>query len=334
MKLVTKALPFVVAAAGFFGVATSGMAQDLKVAIPATPPIWAGMVAHVADQEGFYKKYGFNDVLIQAFPIGPQATGAAGRGEFHIGIGPTSPASVAISNAKMPVVGIAGQNNSDWLIGSTNADKVTCKSIEGETAAVDRRGGIRFIQLAGLLRTCGLNPGNVGQLIEVRSAVDQELISGRATFGVLHADDVPVIESTGVKVHTVAIMADIQPNAHYVMHFANTAALAKDRDFYVRVTAAHIEAFRFMNDPANVERVAAIGGPETGRARNFAIDAVKFYQSVNYFPVNDNGLDRKKVEASIAVQKRVGNIEGVPVKYDDMVDLSIYADALKLVDGK
>ncbi|MCZ6604943.1 MAG: hypothetical protein O7A03_07340, partial [Alphaproteobacteria bacterium] len=167
--------------------------------------------------------------------------------------------------------------------------------------------------------------------IEVSSRVDQALISGQATFGTLHADDVPVIEAEGVKVHTAAIMAELQPNAHYVMHFVNTVELAENRDLYVRATAAHIEAFQFMADPANVNRVAAIGGPETGRAQNFAQDAVRFYQSVGYFPLDDNGLDRTKVEATIAVQKRVKNIEGEPVTYDEMVDLTVFEDALALV---
>ena len=333
MRTITKALPFVAAAAGLFGVATTAVGQDLSVAIPATPPIWAGMVAHVADQEGFYAKYGINDVKIQAFRIGPDATAAAGAGQFDIGIGPTSPGSVAISNAGLPIVGIAGQNSSDWLIGSVDGTKTTCESAEGETFAIDRRGGIRFIQMAGFLRTCGLNPGKV-TFIEVASRVDQALISGQATFGTLHADDVPVIEAEGVAVHTAAIMAEIQPNAHYVMHFVNSDTLAEKRDLLVRATAAHIEAFRYMRDPANVNRVAAIGGPETGRAQNFAQDAVRFYQEVGFFPLDDNGLDRTKVEASIAVQKRVGNIEGEPVTYDDMVDLTLFEDALALVNSQ
>ncbi|MCZ6763434.1 MAG: ABC transporter substrate-binding protein, partial [Alphaproteobacteria bacterium] len=249
MKFTSKTLPALAVAIGLYGIAGSATAQDLSVAIPATPPIWAGMVAHVADQEGFYAKYGINSVKIQPFPIGPDATAAAGARQFDIGIGPTAPAATAISNAGLPVVGIAGQNNSDWLIGSTDAGKTTCESAEGEIFAVDRRGGIRFIQMAGFLRSCGLNPGKV-TFIEVSSRVDQALISGQATFGTLHADDVPVIEAEGVKVHTAAIMAELQPNAHYVMHFVNTDELAENRDLYVRATAAHIEAFQFMADPA------------------------------------------------------------------------------------
>jgi hypothetical protein len=44
-----------------------------------------------------------------------------------------------------------------------------------------------------------------------------------------------------------------------------------------------------------------------------------------------NGLAKKNVEAILAVQKKVGNIKGAPAKYEDLVDLSIYEAALKLV---
>lgn len=334
MKLTAKTLPIIAAAVGIFGVASTAVAESLTVAIPGNPPIWAGMVAHVADQEGFYAKYGFDDVTIQAFPVGPQATAAAGTGEFDIGIGPTAPASVAISNAGLQVTGIAGQDFTDWMIASTDGSKTTCEAVEGETVAVDRRGGIRFIQLAGLLRTCGLNPGSV-TLLEVSSRVSQSLISGDATFGVLHAaDDIPTIEAQGVEVHNVATMTDINPNAHYVMHFVNSDELAANRAKYVNATAAHIEAFRFLSDPANLARIVEITAPENGLAPAISAEAVEFYQDLNYFPQDHNGLLQTSVEATIATQKRVGNIENDPVTYADMVDLSIYEEALAKVDGQ
>lgn len=334
MRFTCKTLPMLAATVGLLGfVAAPAVAEELTIAVPGNPPIWAGMVAYVAEEEGIYAKYGFDDVTIQAFPIGPEATSAAGRGEFHIGIGPTSPASVAISNAGLPVTGIAGQDFTDWMVASTDGSKTACEDIEGETVAVDRRGGIRFIQLAGLLRSCGLNPGQVN-LLEVSSRVSQSLISGDATFGVLHAaDDIPTIEAEGVEVHNVVTMTDLNPNAHYVMHFANSDALAANRDFYVNVTAAHIEAFRFLSDPANIDRIVEITVPANGLAPAIAAEAIAFYQGQNYFPQDHNGLRRESVESSIAVQKRVGNIEGEPVTYEGMVDLSIYVDALALVDG-
>ena len=330
----TKTLSAVAVALGLAGFAASpASADDLTVAIPGNPPIWAGMVAHVALQQGLYAKYGFDNVTIQAFPIGPQATAAAGTKEFDIGIGPTAPAATAISNAGLPVTGIAGQDFTDWMIASTDGGAKNCEDLEGQTVAVDRRGGIRFIQLAGLLRTCGLNPGSV-TLLEVSSRVSQSLISGDAVYGVLHAaDDIPTVRAQGVEIHTVAIMNELNPNAHYVMHFVNNETLAADRDKFVRATAAHIEAFRFMSNPANVDRIVEITAPENGLAPAIAEEALFYYQGLSYFPQNHNGLKRSSVEATIATQKRVGNIENDPVTYDDMTDLSIYQDATALVDG-
>jgi ABC-type nitrate/sulfonate/bicarbonate transport system substrate-binding protein len=330
----TKTFAAAAVALGLSGLAAApALSQDLSVAIPGNPPIWAGMVAHVALEQGIYAKYGFNDVKIQALPVGPQATAAAGQKEFDIGIGPTSPAAVAISNAGLPVTGIAGQNFTDWMIASTDGSTTDCEDLEGQSVAVDRRGGIRFIQLATLLRTCGLTPGDVS-LLEVSSRVKSALIAGDATFGVLHAaDDIPAIRKEGVDVHTVVIMNDINPKDHYVMHFVNNDNLAADRDKYVRATAAHIEAFRFMSDPANNGRIVEIVVPQNGLDPDVALEALFYYQGINYFPQNHNGMDQDRVQTRIAVQKRVGNIENDPVTYDDMTDVSIYEEALALVGG-
>ena len=61
--------------------------------------------------------------------------------------------------------------------------------------------------------------------------------------------------------------------------------------------------------------------------------ALKYYQDIDYFPQNHNGMKRKSVESSIARQKKVGNIKKEPVSYEAMTDLGIYQAALKLVDG-
>ena len=57
---------------------------------------------------------------------------------------------------------------------------------------------------------------------------------------------------------------------------------------------------------------------------------------MRFWPVNSAGLSQKNVEAVVEVQKRVGGIrpESTPVTYDRMVNLSLYDEAVKLVQSK
>jgi hypothetical protein len=58
--------------------------------------------------------------------------------------------------------------------------------------------------------------------------------------------------------------------------------------------------------------------------------AIQQYVKMEFWP-HGNGLKKENVEAILAAQKRVGNIKGEPAKYEQVVDLSIYEAALKLV---
>ena len=57
---------------------------------------------------------------------------------------------------------------------------------------------------------------------------------------------------------------------------------------------------------------------------------------IDYWPVDDDGLDRKRLESLIAVMKKTGGIKAdkEPVKYDRLVDQSVWRDAKAMVDAK
>jgi hypothetical protein len=100
----------------------------------------------------------------------------------------------------------------------------------------------------------------------------------------------------------------------------------------VRVVAALIEAARFMDDRKNADRVAAAAAP-TGHNAQIAKAALKQFNEMGFWAINDDGMDQQKLEAVGQLMLRTGAITAgkQPVSYDRLVDKTIWQDAAKLV---
>jgi ABC-type nitrate/sulfonate/bicarbonate transport system substrate-binding protein len=156
------------------------------------------------------------------------------------------------------------------------------------------------------------------------------MISAQIPYGVLHIDDVPIIEREAKKkVVSIVDINDVAKVNHYLALVASKKTIAEKRGDLVKIVAAFIEAERFMRDPKNIDAVAKAAEP-TGRSMDDAKWAVGQYVKMEFWP-HGHGLKKENVDSIIATQKRVGNIKGEPVKYEEVTNLSIYEEALKLV---
>ncbi|HEX6006741.1 MAG TPA: ABC transporter substrate-binding protein, partial [Burkholderiales bacterium] len=285
----------------------SGVAQQkYTFGIPGIPPVFGGTIALVAEKEGFFKKRGV-DVTVRAFETGAAASRAVASGEIAVALSPTPLIVNQISNTDVKLVGIWGMEHPDWLIGATdpNAD---CASMKGQAVGVDSLGGARSIALRTMLVGCKMKIEEVQQ-VPLSSNVGTAMVAGQLKFGVLHIDDIPVIEAEMKKpLKTVITQKDVRPVDHYLLLVANQDQLAKNRDAYVRMVAALIDAERFMRNPANVEKVAKYAEP-TGRTGKIAAQALKAYVEMEFWPKDKDGLDAKKLEMVAAIQKKVGNLK-------------------------
>ena len=145
-------------------------------------------------------------------------------------------------------------------MGSTDPN-ATCESLKGAPIGVDSVGGARSIALKTLLLGgCKMKIEDVQQ-VALSSNVGPAMIAGQLKFGVLHIDDVPVIEDETKKpLKHVVTQQMAKPLDHYLMLVANTDELKKNRDGYVRLVAGLIEAERFMRDPRDEGGEAAKQG--------------------------------------------------------------------------
>ncbi len=309
-------------------------AQKITIGVPGIPAIFGDTIAFVADKQGFFKKRGV-DVTVRQFETGAFASRAVVSGEIEASLTPTPLVVSQVSNADVPLVGIWGMEHPDWLIGATDQGG-SCDGIRGQPVGVDSVGGARSIALKTMLiGGCKMNIEDVQQ-VALGSNVGTAMIAGQLKYGVLHIDDVPVIEKeTRQPLKTVVLQKTSRPVDHYLLLVVRKDKLAQNRDAFVRMLAALVDAERFMRDPANAAKVAEYAAP-TGRTPEFATKSLKAYLDMEFWPHEKDGLTRKNFDAVGKSQKAVGNIkpDKEPASYERLVDPTLWRDAYAMVGKK
>lgn len=318
--------------AALIAAAAPAAAQSAKLvfAIPGVPPIYSAVIAYVAEKEGFFKKYGA-DVELRNFDSGTAGARAVVAGDADFAISPSPLIISQIANADVSLVAIYGFPNPDWAIGSTDEKKASCHEMAGQQVGVDTPGGARSIALKDMLVGCGMKIEDVQQ-VPLGSQTAAAMVAGQITFGVLHLDDVPEIESHGKQVAIVTTLSKTVPTSHYLLGVARKDRLAEKREAFVKMLAGLIEAGRFMSDPKNADQVAQIA-TVTGRSQEIAKGALKRYLDIGFWAVTDDGLEQKKLDAVTQDLVKIGNIKPgkTPPSYERLVDRSVWRDANALV---
>jgi NitT/TauT family transport system substrate-binding protein len=294
---------------------------------------------YTAKEGGFYKKHGL-DVPIRPFRAGVAAAKAVLSGAVDAALSPTAPVARMVSNAGVPLVGLQGLEKPDWFLGSMDPSKNKCSDLKGQAVGVDSPRGARWIQLQNMARACKLRPDRDIPTVNLSSNVGAAMVAGQLTFGVLHLDDIPVIErASGKKVTIVLEIEKTAPGTHYLMFVTHKKKLAAKRKLLVRALAAQIEAVNFMYDPANAAKVAAYA-KATKRSSADAKTAVKVFTDFNYWPRGTDGLNKKRIAKTVKIQAIVGKKSkgksGIkpgkkPVAFESLVDPSLWKEAMALV---
>jgi NitT/TauT family transport system substrate-binding protein len=307
--------------------------KGMLFATPGIPPIFASTISIVADREGLFKKYGA-DVEVKFFDSGTAAARAVLSGDIDFSLSPSVLLATQISNADAPLVAIYGMPSPDFVLASTDPKKVSCQDTVGQPVGVDTPGGQRSLMLKEMLLACGAKIEDVQQ-IPLGSNTGAAMLAGQLTFGVLHLDDVSVLQNHGKPVTTIISINKANPMSHNILGLARIDRLKEKRDGFVHLLAGLIVAARYMKDPANADHIADLAAP-TGRTHDEAKTALAAFNAIGAWPTNDDGLDQAKLEFMIQNQIKIGGIQPgkTPVTYDRLVDRSVWRDAAALVDGK
>jgi len=311
--------------------ATAAEAKKLVIGTPGVPAVFSAVIVYVAEKEGMFKQYGA-DVEIRPFETGTAAARAVLAGDIDLSVSPTQLIVNQVSNANANLVGIYGLPNPDWILASVDPAKTDCKDIAGQQVGIDAVGAARSLALRGMLIGCpGVKIEDVQQ-VALSSTVGPAMVAGQLKFGVLHLDDVAVLETQGKKVFKLLTAKQTSPNSHYLLAVARQDRLKDNRPGFVAVVAALTAAARFMQLPENADRVAEAAAP-TGHSKPVAKAALKEFLEYGLWATVDDGMDEKKIAAVIALQAKVGGIlpGKEPVKVERLIDGSIWREAEKLV---
>lgn len=313
--------------------------KKLTIALPGVPPIFGAVYTYVARDAGFYRKYGL-DVTLKPMNSGVGAARAVVSGAVDVSMSPTPPVTVMVSNAGVPLVMVSGMEINDWMLGSMDPSKNTCQSVKGQAVGVDSPRGARWVQLANMIRPCKLRPDRDVPTVNLSTNVGAAMVAGQIKFGVLHSDDIPVIErESGKKLTIVARVEETSPGSHYAVLVTSKKVIAERRDSLVRMAAAHHEAINYLYDKANWPAVAKMAAP-TGRSVQDALKALEIFTRMDYWPKSTAGLSEKRINRAVAIQASVGkstkgksgiNPKKTPATHAQLTDLSIFDDAMALV---
>ncbi len=311
---------------------SGGNTPSLVLGSPGIPPVISGLLPVVAEKQGFYKKYGVN-VTVKSFNTGTDATRAVATGQIDAAIMP--PAQLAqLASQGTQLVGLQGQEYADWQVVSTDSSVNSCSALKGQNVGVDAVGGIRYVALSQMLKTCKLTINDVHPLAFPGNANPQALAAGQLKVSVLHLNEVYTLKGKGVDLTTAVNMSKAVPNTMYEMYGTTKADLAKKRDAFVRMIAAQTAAITWMNDPKNADAVAQIA-TVTGDKKADLLKAMAQYRDIQFWTDKDPGMPQQNVENTIKGQVAVGNIKADQAPtYSQIVDTSVWNDAQKLIQGK
>src|SRR5215470_12405057 len=134
-SMLRKALLFAGLLASAFAAASVQVAaaQTPKIvfAPPGVPPIFISTVAFVAQDQGFFKKYGA-DVDLRQFDNGTAAARAVVSGDIDASMSSTALVITQIANAEVPLVGIYGFPKPDYEVATTDGSKAACADLKGQ----------------------------------------------------------------------------------------------------------------------------------------------------------------------------------------------------------
>ncbi len=302
----------------------------IGIASIAIPPIYAMLLSLVAQDEGFYEKYNV-DVNLRSLETGVDAARAVQSGDLDVAFSPTGPV-MNFAATGIDVKGIYGMDNIDWLVMSSNESLGSACDLEGEAIGVDSIGGARSNVLNQILRSCDLTLDDVEQVAFPGAAAIQAVIAGQLETAVVHIDDVYVAREQGAVVNEVVFLVDVNPNTHYLLFWTRSDVIDEKREALVRVLAAHIEAVRFIVDPANEDRVIELARP-IGHSDEVLRDSLADFIELEFWPVDRDGLGAEKLRAQLNIQVRNADIaEDAAPDLEDIIDRSLFADALALVE--
>jgi ABC-type nitrate/sulfonate/bicarbonate transport system substrate-binding protein len=218
----------------------------------------------------------------------------------------------------------------DQAVFSAKPDVKSVKDLIGRTVATGAPGALVHQLMVALLHKKGIDPKlvtfvNVGSNVDVFKAVT----TGTVDAGPSAVDVYYEQEKYGVHSLTDGDLWSELPEFTNQAAYTSDQAIKNKRDVLVRVLAANIKLFRFLQSPESKEafikaRLIATGKDEPQEA----IAQWSFFQKYKPYAL-DPVLSEERVRYMQALNVELG-VQKTILPYEQVADMSIARDALKL----
>ncbi len=162
------------------------------------------------------------------------------------------------------------------------------------------------------------------------------MISGQLQVGVLHIDDVPIIERESKKRSPRSWTSTMSRRSTTTWRCRPRRSVSPPTATpYVRVLAALIEAERFIRDPKNAEASRKGRRRDQPLRRRGQVGDKRIRQDGVLAEGQGRPEIKENIEAIIAAQKarRRHPSDAAPVAYERFADLTVFNDAMKMAKG-
>jgi NitT/TauT family transport system substrate-binding protein len=311
--------------------AAGGDLEEVVVSMPVVPPNFVMIQPWIAEEQGFYDKFGV-PVEIISLETGIAALRGAQAGSADVGAAPT-PALIAANAEGAVVKGYYTYSPGLEAQMVVTEDVQSCEDLEGKVLGVDEVGGFAEVLTRAVYSSCGLTQDDV-QYQSFPGAEGQAMAQGQAASGILHIDEAENImrQFPEAGLHVLADLWETVPLWHYAAYASPQEILDTKRDSIVAFTAGNICSTRYMQDTANKDDVVAFAADLTEVPEDIVATTYDTFVEDEIWP-DDHGLPEDMIEFTGRQQVELGNIaEGDLPAYEDVVDLTIYEDATALVD--
>ena len=324
--LAALAVTALLAGCGAFGSGPPprGEAQPIRIGLPTGVTSFANSDLAVAMEKGFLADVGLT-VEPQNLRSGVSVVQGVVGGALEIGASSIEP--VVNAAAGGGDVAIIGAYTDRLTVSSVAPAEVgTPADLRGKRMGVQEVGAFREVMTRLVLQSAGLTPDDVEYIPVDAQSYTSALVDGRIQNAILQTEQAVAAQRDHPGLHTIAELADVAPDYHYGTFFVSRPWLEANRDVATRFMTALTRAHRFMYE--NKDETVRIVARTTGfdeQVTAQAYDTLLTQQAV--FPVN-TGLDKARIEATIARMRELGILERDPPPYDQLVDDGPVTDAV------
>ncbi len=225
-------------------------AQDFTVGMPTTPPNIVHMATILANDLGFYKKYGI-DVKFVALDGGVKVYRAMIAGSLDIALAPGAFTITGVAKgAAARIVYVNTPKNEASMVANANVKDMA--DLKGKRIGIQQPGGFADINSRAVLRAAKIDPKDVS-FVSIATEDVPALVANQIDTGILHVEQEMLAKSKAPGIHAIARMWELQPKTLYLATVVSDKTIKEKADKLKAYIKANIEATRVMyTDKAKV----------------------------------------------------------------------------------